>query len=203
MRMLTLMLPFEFVFINCTSYCLRECVDSSNVFPGFLSHCFLKNIISVLSVWISICCDGIDRNKRKKKAKRRNKSFRKEFFFPFVPFLFFCKIERMNTKTTYFKILNTNCAERRRWSIMIVFAKRRDATCVSSHSISSSLLVQYFFHSFSFLFFLFENDFFSSMSSFNVPRETLVALYCSALRRNLFDVSSQRDNDISPTELAE
>lgn len=40
-------------------------------------------------------------------AKRR-KEWRSEVRFPFVSSFM---IERMNTKTTYFKILNTNCAE--------------------------------------------------------------------------------------------
>lgn len=96
---------FQFVSINskplCASVCLLAYYSSvlrcSSALAFF--YCFLKNIKSISLYVVPLM--------KARNAKRR-KEWRSEVRFPFVSSFM---IERMNTKTTYFKILNTNCAE--------------------------------------------------------------------------------------------
>lgn len=109
-------------------------------FPGSHFHCFQKNIKSIF------VCFAIDENKKRaERGKRRKKVSR--ISFPFVLSFSYSSLREWILKQHILKFW-IQIVQKRRWSIMIVFAGK-DATWVShSHSFSLQRFRLLFFDAF-------------------------------------------------------
>lgn len=114
-------------------YVCRSIISSLH-HPESLSYCFLKGILKVFPG--SVQCVPLTRamyaRKRNERGARRKKKVR------FV----FAMIERMNTQTTYFKILNTNCAEETTKHHDRVSRNRRDSSIALCKNLRSEKFSQ-------------------------------------------------------------
>lgn len=143
-----LSIKFLSFFVRCSVCCLLKFYTVSRArFIVFWR---------ILKVFRYVCFAIDENKKRKRNWEEDNFVFAESFFcLPFVlslkKFFFVLLSRRMNTKTTYFKILNTNCAEETMKHHDRV--REIDATWVSQIPFSCNIRLRFWWKILSYFFF--------------------------------------------------